>query len=174
MDFLGKLETSTTRAAITLLPVHNIRFEVVTPDRAANSRLLVYAMYFELHTGGANMPLPVIGTAMRPADVMTWRVPFANSTYQQGNINFAHDVEKGIRVKIVWPFYQNRTMIAHFDSTMNVRIYRPHRKSFHTNKRTLRLSGTRGDRSRSLAKELHTRGWRRGQLTTSNSVTWIS
>lgn len=123
--FLDKLQTSTSRAAITLLPVHKLRFEVLPADPAKNTRLLVFAMYFELRTGGPSMPVPVIGPSIKATDIMTWRVPFANSTYQQGHINFVHNVEKGIRVKIVSPMYQNCAMIAHFDSQMNVSAVHP-------------------------------------------------
>ena len=117
---LATLEKSPRTAAITLLPVQNLKFEVLTPNQQTGTRLHTLCLYFELHTGGANLPIPVIGTDMKPADIMTWHIPYANATYKQGYINFAHNVDKGVRVKIMWPFFQNRTLIAHFDSTMRV------------------------------------------------------
>ena len=105
-------------AAITKLPVQNLRFEVVTPSVNSASRLVVQSMYFELHTG--TRPPAYLSNSLEPKDIMSWQIPFENAGFTQGQFSMSHDVGKGIRVKIAWPFYQNRVMIAHFDSTLNV------------------------------------------------------
>ena len=117
-DFLDVVEPMTIGAAVTKLPVRNLRFEVRAPSIETASRLEVLSLYFELQS--STSPSPFISNSLSPKDIMTWRVPFTNSNFSSGQFYFNHDATKSIRVKIVWPFYENRMVIGHFNSTLNV------------------------------------------------------
>ena len=113
------LRNLTTSAAISKIPLQNVRFEVIPPSADTASRLEVLSCYYELKTGPN--PSQFFSNGLQPDEILSWQVPFANASYSHGQINLTHDASKGIRVKIIWPFYQNRVMIAHFDSTFTVR-----------------------------------------------------
>lgn len=107
-----------TLAALAKMPVYNLRFEVETPSLKTASRLETLSMYFELHTG--TDPPSYIGNSLQAVDIMTWQIPFTNNSFRRGQMTMSHDPTTGIKVKLIWPFYQNRVMVAHFDSTLKV------------------------------------------------------
>lgn len=106
----------TTMAAVAKLPIFNVRWEVSSPSSDPAVRLETISCYFEIKTA-LNMP-GVLTNGLQPEDLLTWVIPFGNSSTSQGQFCMVHDASKGIRVKILWPMYQNRSMIAHFDSTL--------------------------------------------------------
>ena len=89
----------------------NFRALIVVPN-TPGAVLEVQCFYFEL------APPPPDLNNISNSDFMTWTVPFSNSVWSTGQVNFQHT--GNLRVKIIWPLYLDALTLCNFDGNITV------------------------------------------------------
>lgn len=115
----GTTATTLGTTAIRNSAVENFRARIIVPSAAdllsGAGTFEVVAFYFEL-----DRP-PVELNNISTADFFTWTIPFNNGVWQAGQATFQHTGP--LRVKMLWPFYQNAITFCHFDANFEVRLF---------------------------------------------------
>lgn len=118
-DAQGTAAATLGTTAIRNSAVENFRARIIVPSAAdllsGAGTFEVAAFYFELD----RPPLQL--NNISTADFFTWTVLFNNGVWQEGQATFQHTGP--LRVKMLWPFYQNAITFCHFNANFEVRFF---------------------------------------------------
>jgi hypothetical protein len=109
--------TPQSAAAMLCLTLTNFRAKVIAPtasEYSAGRSLEVVTFYFEL-----NLP-PTGMSSTNATDLWTWTLPFSNDAWKRGNALFQHQAGSSLKVKMMWPLYQDATTFCQFAGDFKV------------------------------------------------------